>query len=184
MATETLRWEYLRDVLNRFGEELVRSYIEHLDQRSIHATHDLANSVHYTVVVDERCIAVDLSLLDYWKYIEYGRRAGKFPPLSSIAEWIKVKGIQPMTNTQSSVKKWTQHRGRIRRNDGRIPSIKSLAYLIGRKIKEEGIQPRPILASAIDDTYRRFEAAITEAMAKDITRDLIAVLQYDFFKLQ
>lgn len=184
MAGETLRWEHMRDVLNRFGEELVKQYIENLDQRSIHATRDLANSVHYDVVIDDRCVAVDLSLLDYWNCIEYGRRAGKFPPLSSIEEWVKVKGIQPMTNTQSSVNRWATKRGRLRRNDGRIPSIKSLAYLIGRKIKEEGIQPRPILATAIDDTYKRFEAAITEAMANDITKDLIAVLQYDFFKLQ
>lgn len=184
MESEALRWEHLRGVLNDFGAELVEQYIANLDQRSIHATRDLANSVHYTVVVDDRCIAVDISLLDYWKYVEYGRRAGKFPPLDSIEEWIKVKGIQPMTNTQASVKRWAQKRGRLRRNDGRIPSIKSLAYLIGRKIKEEGIQPRPVLATAIDDVYKRFETAITEAMAKDITRDLYAALQYDFFKLQ
>lgn len=183
MANEALRWEHLRDVFNDFGAELVAQYIANLDQRNIHATRDLANSVHYTVVVDERCIAVDISLLEYWKYIEYGRRAGKFPPLKSIEEWIKVKGIQPMTRTQSSVKRWTQHRGRIRRNDGRIPSIKSLAFLIGRKIKEEGIQPRPILATAIDDTYRRFEAAIIDAMTQDITQELNIVLKYDFFEI-
>jgi hypothetical protein len=161
----------------------VEAYINNLDKRSIHATHNLADSVKYEVTDGIRWIGVDISLLDYWKYIEYGRKAGKFPPLQSIEEWIKVKGIQPMTRTQASVKRWTQHRGRIRRNDGRIPSIKSLAFLIGRKIKEEGIQPRPILATAIDDTYRRFEAAIIEAMTQDITQELNIVLKYDFFEI-
>lgn len=182
MAQTQLRWKHLYKVLNKFGKELVEAYINNLDERSIHATHNLADSVKYEVTDGIRWIGVDISLLDYWKYIEYGRKAGKFPPLQSIEEWIKVKGIQPMTRTQASVKRWTQHRGRIRRNDGRIPSIKSLAYLIGRKIAEEGIQPRPILTTAIDDVYQRFEEAIDEAVTADIKAEVDITLA-ELYKL-
>ena len=176
MAKQALRWENLHRVLNEFGEELVNQYIINLHTRSINATYNLADSVRYEVHSGDRWMAVDISLLEYWKYVEYGRKAGKFPPLSSIEEWIKVKGIQPMTYTQASVKRWTQHKGVIRRNDGRIPSIKSLAYLIGRKIKEEGIQPRPILTTAIDEVYRRFDEAINEAVTQDLQADVDIIL--------
>ena len=169
MAHEALiKWTHLAKVLDNFGKELVEVYIHNLDQRSIHATHKLAESVRYEIVAGERSMAVDISLAEYWKYIEYGRKAGKFPPLENIEQWIKVKGIQPMTRTQASVKRWTQHKGSIRKNDGSIPSIKSLAYLIGRKIKEEGIQPRPVLSDAIATTMKRFEEAINEAITLDI----------------
>lgn len=183
MAHEALiKWKHLRKVLDKFGKELVEAYINNLDERSIHATHNLADSVKYELVAGERSMAIDISLLDYWKYIEYGRKAGKFPPLQSIEEWIKVKGIQPMTRTQASVKRWTQHKGRIHRNDGRIPSIKSLAYLIGRKIAEEGIQPRPIFTTAIDDVYKRFAEAIDEAVTADIKAEVDITLA-ELYKL-
>lgn len=183
MAHEALiKWKHLRKVLEQFGKELVEVYIRNLDERSIHATHSLADSVRYEVTDGKQWIGVDISLLDYWKNIEYGRKAGKFPPLQSIEAWIKVKGIQPMTRTQSSVKRWTQHRGRLRRNDGRIPSVKSLAYLIGRKIAEEGIQPRPILTTAIDDVYKRFQEAIDEAVTADIKAEVDITLA-ELYKL-
>lgn len=169
METTALRWPHLHSVLNAFGEELVRAYRQGLSERNVHASSNLADSIRYEVKAGDRWMAVDISLLDYWKYVEYGRQAGKFPPLDSIEAWIKVKGIQPMTRTQTSIKKWTQHRGSIRKNDGRIPSIRSLAYLIGRKIATEGIQPRPILATALDETLQRFDEAINEAITLDIS---------------
>ena len=183
MAEQALRWKHLHKVLNQFGEELVNEYIINLHTRSINASYDLADSVRYEVSSGDRWLAVDLSLLEYWKYIEYGRKAGKFPPLQSIEQWIRVKGIQPMTRTQASVKRWTQQRGRIRKNDGGIPSIKSLAYLIGRKIKEEGIAPRPILTTAIDDVYRRLDDAINEAITLDIS-EYIDIYLEDIYNIE
>lgn len=169
METTALRWPHLHSVLNAFGEELVRAYRQGLSERNVHASSNLADSIRYKVKAGDRWMAVDLSLLDYWKYVEDGRQAGKFPPLDSIEAWIKVKGIQPMTYIQTNIMRTARHRGHIRRNDGGIPSIKTLAYLIGRKIKEEGIQPRPILATALDDTLQRFDEAINEAITLDIS---------------
>lgn len=183
MAQQALRWKHLHRVLQQFGEELVNEYIVNLHTRKANATYNLADSVSYKVESGYGWIAVDISLLEYWKYVEYGRKAGKFPPLQSIEEWIKVKGIKPMTRTQASVKRWTQHRGRIRRNDGGIPSIKSLAYLIGRKIKEEGIQPRPILTTSIDEVYSRLESAIDEAITQDIT-DSVDIIIAEIYEIE
>lgn len=183
MAHEALiKWKHVKRVLDKFGKELVKEYVNNIDKRGINASRKLAESVRYQLVAGERSMAIDIELAEYWKYVEYGRKAGKFPPLRNIEEWIKVKGIQPMTNTQASVRRWTQHRGRLRRNDARIPSIKSLAYLIGRKIAEEGIQPRPILTTAIDDVYTRFAEALEEAITADIKAEVDVVLT-ELYKL-
>ena len=53
--------------------------------------------------------------LNYSQQLETGRRAGKFPPISSIEDWIRQKGITPIEI-----------------------SISSLAFLIARKIAREG----------------------------------------------
>lgn len=185
MAKQALvqRWKHVHRVLNDFGKELVEEYVRNIEERGINASKKLAESVKYEIYVGDRKMGVDLRLADYWKYVEYGRRAGKFPPLDSIEQWIKVKGIQPMTRTQSSVKRWTQHRGSIRCNEGSIPSIKSLAYLIGRKIAEEGIQPRPILTTALDDVFKRFDEALNNAVTEDIKVEVDIILE-EIYKLR
>lgn len=50
----------------------------------------------------------------YTRQLQFGRKPGKFPPLAAIEQWINDKGIVP-----------------------EIP-IRSLAYLIARKIAKEG----------------------------------------------
>lgn len=52
----------------------------------------------------------------YWYYLVHGRKPGKMPPIDSIQEWVEKKGIVP---------------------DGNI-SLRSLAFLIARKIGREG----------------------------------------------
>lgn len=170
-------WENTTRVLNEFGDALVRAYRDNLQSRNINASHDLADSVSYKIHSGATWIAVDLSLLDYWKYVEYGRKAGKFPPLSAIEEWIRVKPIQPMTGTQQSVNRFVRDGAKIRENDTRIPSVKSLAFLIGRKIAREGIAPRPVLTDAIDNTWEMFEAALDEAVTMDVERDFDALVE-------
>jgi hypothetical protein len=58
----------------------------------------------------------------YGGYLEFGRKAGGFPPLAPLETWIKKKGIE------SDPKK-----------------IKSAAFLIGRSIAKNGTKPRPYL---------------------------------------
>ena len=51
----------------------------------------------------------------------YGRKGGKFPNLLAIEQWIVDKGIVPRPD-----------------KNGKSVSTKSLAFLIGRKLKERG----------------------------------------------
>jgi len=61
----------------------------------------------------------------YGAYLEYGRKAGGFPPLAPLETWIKKKGIE------TDPKK-----------------IKSVAFLIGRSIAANGTKARPYLIPA------------------------------------
>jgi hypothetical protein len=58
----------------------------------------------------------DILGAEHWKYVNEGRNSGKRPPKDTIIKWIKDKGITP-----------------------KDISVESLAFLIARKIGDEGV---------------------------------------------
>ena len=146
----------LTKVLNDFGKGLVENYKSELAAEGINASGELGNSLKY--IIDDSTkgrIEVNLELLEYWKYIENGRKAGKWPPISAIKRWIEVKPVlpRPMAN-------------------GKLPTNDQLAYLIARKIGLEGITPQPILKQSVDSVMDVMMEFIEEALAKDIQAEL------------
>lgn len=156
-----MMFENVEKVLNDFGRRLVEGYREKLDGGNINASYDLYNSVRYMVEIGENSFEVKLELEDYWKYIENGRKAGKFPPIDKIKRWIEVKPILP------------------RPYNGKLPTTAQLAYLISRKIALEGIEPKPILEQTIEDLLSEFYISIENAFEQDI-KDIF-LLEFESF---
>lgn len=139
------------EVLNSFGRLLVEDYKESLIYNSINASDDLYKSVKYYFESDNRFLEVQLELESYYWYVENGRKAGKFPPIQKIEDWIKVKPVLPYTD-----------------KNGKLPTLNQLTYLIGRKIKEDGIEGKHVLQKSVDDIYREIEKRLVEALSKDL----------------
>ena len=139
------------EVLNSFGRLLVEDYKESLIYNSVNASDDLYKSVKYYFESDNRFLEVQLELESYYWYVENGRKAGKFPPIQAIEEWIKVKPVLPYTD-----------------KNGKLPTLNQLTYLIGRKIKEDGIEGKHLLQKSVDDIYREIEKSLVEALSKDL----------------
>lgn len=155
-------WENLTTVLEEYAVELRNLYQDNLIAEDKIATGELLNNVDYVIEKDDRCIEVSLKLEDYYKYIEYGRQPGKFPPPDKIKEWIMVKPILP-----------TPYRGKL-------PTPDQLAYLIGRKIALEGIEPTPVLERSIQSVNTKFEERIMDAIDKDVN-NMIDVIFSEYF---
>lgn len=149
---ELIKWDNLQRVLEDYGRNLVENYQRALADKGINASGDLSKSVTYMVSNEKQGIfEINLELLEYWKYIERGRKAGKMPPISAIEKWIEIKPVlpRPMDN-------------------GKLPTTKQLAYAIATKIKKEGILPRPILQERLDFANRVFMQEIEDAIAEDL----------------
>lgn len=142
----------LAAVLQEYGATICEKYREELAARGKNASGVLAGTVRYLVERNSTEYAVDLSLANYWQYVEYGRRPGKFPPPDKILEWVRIKPVipRPLSN-------------------GKLPTPKQLAFLIGRKIANEGIAPTPALAAAGEFTYDNFLTRIGEAISADLS---------------
>lgn len=144
-------YENVKAVLNKFGKLLVEEYRNNLTEKNVNASYALYNSISYVVESNVTNFEVTLNLEEHWKYIEKGRKAGKYPPISAIEKWIEIKPVlpRPMSN-------------------GKLPTTKQLAYLIARKIGLEGIAPRPILQDSIDEVFVLMFEELEEALMKDV----------------
>lgn len=146
-------------VLNDFGKYLVEEYKDALILNDVNASDNLYNSVRYILEANDKSISVSLNLADYYIYVENGRRAGKMPPIGKIERWIEVKPVLPTPS-----------------NNGRIPTVRQLAYLISRKIGLEGIKPKPLLQQSITNVWDVFEEYISEAITKDVENNINEII--------
>lgn len=155
---ESISWENTQAVLSEYSELLKKTYRENLAHEGTNASNTLSDTLSTEVVVDGRTLCVELTLQDYWKYVEYGRKPGKFPPISKIEGWIKVKPVipRPMKN-------------------GKVPKPKQLAFLIGRKIAKQGTKGTQALTRASMRTFSSFQAALEQAIAKDVEDNIVKV---------
>lgn len=86
----------------------------------------------------------------YFFQQKHGRKPGKFPPISDILDWIRIKGIQPRDNKTTT---------------------NQLAYLFARKIAERGTDiysgKRPAL-----NPEEKIKVLVAK-FSKDVMRDFI-----------
>ena len=147
----------IEQILYQVAMDVASDYQDELKKFNSIATGELHN-VDFEVNVNGGTYTVSLILQDYWKYVEQGRQPGKFPNVGKIQEWIKVKAIIPRPM-----------------KDGKLPTEKQLAFVIGKSIKEKGIQPKPALANALkknDTQLNRIKEAVSKSLDKEIKQML------------
>ena len=145
--------------LRDFGQKIVDNYKAELEACG-YQDGQLYSTLRYSVKMENSSWLISISLEKYWRYIEYGRRPGKMPPLEVIEKWIDVKQIHPHSMTLKSGKTV-------------IPSVKQLSFLIARKISRDGIRPRPFFKQSFESAKREFLHIIEEAVIADIKESLI-----------
>lgn len=146
-----IKWDKLRETLNNFADYFIQSARNNLSDNNTNASFDLYNSFEKIIEIGDDWFSVKISLEDYWYYVENGRKAGKFPPLPKIQEWVNIKPVEALPD-----------------RNGRTPSVEQLTFLISRKIANEGTEPQPFFEPAKQDAVARFELAIDLAIAEDV----------------
>lgn len=143
-----MEFENLFNTLREYASQAVTRYKDRLLNDDKKASGQLLNSITSEIKVGGEQFTVVLNLVDYWKYVEEGRKPGKFPPPKAILKWITVKPVIP------------------RPIHGKLPTKQQLAFLIGRKIATEGIEAGHQLKETVDslnaEYIPRLEAALQE----------------------
>lgn len=151
MGEENLTFKNLGEVIDSYIEEFDRIYKQSLRDNDRVASGNLINSVQLSVRHGNETISVWFDAAEYYRYIENGRKGGKWPPVNKILEWIKIKPVLPRPNAQ-----------------GKLPTQKQLAYLIGRKIAREGFEGSHDIISTTEELNRKYTPLIQEALGKDM----------------
>ena len=158
---ELMNLEELQKVLQDYAKEATEIYKYQISLGGKNASRKLTDTITSRVNVGESSYEVVLNLQEYWKYIEGGRPPGKFPPVGAILNWISVKPIIPRPD-----------------GNGKIPTPNQLAFLIGRKIMEEGIKPFPALQTTKEELDKIYHEKLSAALGHDVSnyiRKVIAV---------
>lgn len=144
-------------VINSDIERLVSKLVDlcREELRQYDATGSLSNFT-YHINLNGSYFELIFSLQDYYYYLEYGRRAGKQPPIEAIEEWIRVKPIIPYAV------------------NGKVPDTRQLAFLIARKIGREGTEGKKPLTNAMySDKAEDIIQEIKQAFANQVNDYLI-----------
>ena len=143
----------LQQVLDDFTKDVAETYKGLLLRDGKNATGELISSIRpMTPELVDGTFECSLSLAPHWKYVENGRRPGKFPPIDNILDWVKAKPQLARPN----------------RLDRKEITPKQLAFLVARKIATKGIQPGNQLEEAMDIVYARWKDRIDAAITADI----------------
>lgn len=184
-----IEWTHLRQVLEDFAEYLIQTAKDNLSKNHSYASGTLADSMDYEIKIEEDVATVLIKMESYWDYVEFGRKAGKMPPVYKIYEWLKEKGINPRPSTpsveslsfaiQKSIKDkkgwapprvalldWIKKKGI--KPEPRTPSVMSLAWAVATSIAKNGTDPHPFYFSAKKEALAHFERPIADAIREDI----------------
>lgn len=148
----------LRQVLEDLANDIRDNYKEHLQfndrytERGVPSGYSerLIDSVKTQVVAGDRAWEVTMTLNDYWKYVESDTRP-HWPPVDKILEWVEIKPVIPRPDS-----------------NGRIPSPKSLAFLIGRSIAKYGTKGSHDLEKTKDGVIPMYRERIAAALGHDM----------------
>ena len=140
--------------LNDYGKELADKYKRKIVNDDAVESGKLLNSIKYIFKKNNTSFEISMEMAEYWKYVENGRKSGKFPPISAIREWVKVKSVMP------------------RPYNGKLPTENQLAFLIARSIANKGIRPKPIFNDTLDDAMNDFENGLEDAFTKDVENEM------------
>lgn len=135
----------IRDIVNQIAQRYSKNL---MPAKASGALQDFTSTIE--IKYDKMLIYFNLE--DYWKYVEYGRKSGKYPPINKIKEWIRIKPIVP------------------RAINGKVPTTNQLAFLISRKIANEGIEAKNYLENTLNESEDLIER-LAERIAEQIIED-------------
>ena len=166
---DLIQFDNLRAVLEEFAGEFRDTYRDSLlkhdritrDGKDRLVDSVEANDVKAMVQEGDRAFEVTINLKEYWKYVEDDTRP-HWPPPQAIARWVEIKPVIPQQGRLASLPRPQQ--------------IKSLTYLIGRKIAREGTTGSHDFRDSREAVLTRFRTRIRVAMAKDVQNYVRALL--------
>ena len=148
---ELLLFPTVEQVLRQYAEFFHNDYEQRLIAHDRYASGGLIESIRTRVVVGSESVDVVCNLRDYWKWVENDTRP-HWPPPDVLRRWVEIKPTIPKPADSLERERF----------------IKSLAYLVGRKISREGTKGTHDMEEAKKLSLDTFRAEISRALGRDV----------------
>ena len=118
--------------------------------------------------------SIEISMNDYWQWVNDGRGAGRRPPISKIIQWIRDKQLR--LDDKGVTKRGYKREGtlissskkKVTMGNKQVSILEATAYKIAAKIGKFGTKGTDFLTDAIDDNTEGLIKELKEASKKDI----------------
>jgi hypothetical protein len=176
----------MQEILSKYIVEFLQTASDNLNKTDSITTGNLEQSLDFDITRTAGGYRIDFKALDYYKFVDKGvRGAGR--SLKNSTSPYRFKNIMPSKSHITAIEKWivtnrltakardVRKYGSIGRERKAIPatqSRKTLAFVIARSIKREGLKATNFWTSAFDKTFQDFGAEMTKALGQTITVSL------------
>jgi hypothetical protein len=149
-TTETDDAHPITKLLQEYGQMWVDCLNANIDKKQLIQTGELKQSIKYDPrIARGKVFVLKLLIADYYKYVDEGRRPGKFPPIEPIRKWVREKNL-----------------GGLRAE----VSLESLAYLVARKIAQKGTKATHFYSECITEESVN---ELRQKLAQQVKQDMI-----------
>ena len=80
-------------ILRMFGDDYIKILTALLKKKDKKASGALINSLSSKIQETAKNIVIIIESNDYLKYVDAGKKPGKYPPLNAISKWMQLRNI-------------------------------------------------------------------------------------------
>ena len=165
--------ENTKEVLERFGKEVVRESKKNLKSSGKSTSGKLEKSIDFDLTVSKNSFGLYFEMEDYGQFQDQGVSGflkkydtpfsykDKRPPLKALDKWIVRKGIAPKDSK------------------GRFLPRKSIQFLISRSIFFNGIKPSLFFTKPFEEAFKNLPNEVVNAFGLDVEKLLKQTLKND-----
>ena len=176
----------VQELLGKYIFEFLDTASENLEKANSISTGNLNESLDYDITRTAGGYRIDFKALDYYKFVDKGVRGAGTSKKNSTSPY-RFKFLTPSKSHVTAIEKWiitnrltakardVRKYGSIGRERKAIPatqSRKTLAFVIARSIKREGLKATNFWTDAFDKTFQDFGQQMTKALGQTITVSL------------
>lgn len=145
----------------------------------------LRNSIRFTISSLGFPIVFQITMADYWRFVDEGRKPGsKFPPPDVIRQWIINKGLAYNSTGKIQSLHGSMPKKGLKANitkgqtllSNHEMQLRTLTYLFSRKIARDGIAPTPFVTDTLTvDSVAELQANLSAAFKQDVNVAVVKI---------
>lgn len=177
MAGATTPRQVLEDYSQKFIDALKKSLVDN----NRFASGVLSQSIKAPVKIMGQKVVLEIRMDEYWKFVEYGRKAGaKQPPQDAMLDFIRDRGISVELSKRRTKKIKSLKNKKVKKGlkqQSLEQKRKSLAFILGRSIAKKGIKPTHFASEVMNGKLREtMEKELSASVGRLIKVEIASVI--------